>query len=374
MQDHGFSWQNVAYLGLSAPFQPYPMKICLHNALCATVNKRENTGQSQRIVDQPAPPAARKALHARSSVDCQQLPHRIFGCLSGPQRFLYILISALQTLPPPSQIEHPDEPTAPINENTTLPRHDALRFIASFCDFLPYPTTTRVSKFTVAAMDVADYEERYFILENRLASFQGPQPVAKRRASNATGSRAPKALSWPHKSPAPIDVCSCPILHASLENLPSNMYSSLVPASTSTRSPATPTMSAASSARKTSTAGRRTTTRYRSTSSTRVLAAGPSAQPLSWSWAMLPTRTRACRTCSRRARRPLPGAGRTKARRAGSARPSSSRRPAGSIRQRSSQTTTLRVPTVRSHLTAGSRATSPCSCHPPAHFHPSDIH
>ncbi|CAK7207855.1 hypothetical protein SEUCBS139899_010670 [Sporothrix eucalyptigena] len=55
-------------------------------------------------------------------------------------------------------------------------------------------------------MDATDYDEQYFVFDNRLASFQGPQPVAKRRPSTAAGSRAPKALTWPHKSPAPIDL------------------------------------------------------------------------------------------------------------------------------------------------------------------------
>ncbi|CAK7220124.1 hypothetical protein SCUCBS95973_004052 [Sporothrix curviconia] len=55
-------------------------------------------------------------------------------------------------------------------------------------------------------MDVTGYGEQYFVYDNRLASFQGPQPVAKRRPSAAAGSRAPKALTWPHKSPAPIDL------------------------------------------------------------------------------------------------------------------------------------------------------------------------
>jgi hypothetical protein len=41
-------------------------------------------------------------------------------------------------------------------------------------------------------------EEQYFLYENRLASFHGPKPVTKRRQSNAS-SRAPKALTWPHK-------------------------------------------------------------------------------------------------------------------------------------------------------------------------------
>lgn len=43
--------------------------------------------------------------------------------------------------------------------------------------------------------------------ENRLASFQGAQPIAKRGPSNAS-SRAPKALHWPHKSLSPADVSS----------------------------------------------------------------------------------------------------------------------------------------------------------------------
>lgn len=57
----------------------------------------------------------------------------------------------------------------------------------------------------------SDTMEEYFIQENRLASFTVPQPVAaKRRGSNAS-SRAPKALSWPHKSLKPIDVSYVPI-------------------------------------------------------------------------------------------------------------------------------------------------------------------
>ncbi|KAL1888549.1 hypothetical protein Sste5346_009505 [Sporothrix stenoceras] len=55
-------------------------------------------------------------------------------------------------------------------------------------------------------MDATDYDEQYFIFDNRLSSFQGPQPISKRRPSTAAGSRAPKALTWPHKSPAPIDL------------------------------------------------------------------------------------------------------------------------------------------------------------------------
>ncbi|KAK3378728.1 hypothetical protein B0T24DRAFT_522023 [Lasiosphaeria ovina] len=47
--------------------------------------------------------------------------------------------------------------------------------------------------------------ERYFVYENRLATFQAPQPVGKRRTSHA-GSRAPKSLHWPHKSLSPASV------------------------------------------------------------------------------------------------------------------------------------------------------------------------
>lgn len=54
----------------------------------------------------------------------------------------------------------------------------------------------------MAANDMNDY----FIYDNRLASFNGPQTVAKRRTSSAAHSRAPKALSWPHKSIKPADV------------------------------------------------------------------------------------------------------------------------------------------------------------------------
>lgn len=54
-------------------------------------------------------------------------------------------------------------------------------------------------------MSTDDVDE-YFIYENRLASFHGPQRVTKRRASTAATSRAPKTLSWPHKSIKPADV------------------------------------------------------------------------------------------------------------------------------------------------------------------------
>ncbi|KAH8847790.1 hypothetical protein MCOR27_001909 [Pyricularia oryzae] len=47
--------------------------------------------------------------------------------------------------------------------------------------------------------------DQYFVYENRLASFLEPQPVAKRRASNA-GSRTPKTLTWPHKFLPPFEL------------------------------------------------------------------------------------------------------------------------------------------------------------------------
>jgi hypothetical protein len=51
-----------------------------------------------------------------------------------------------------------------------------------------------------------DPDEQYFSYENRLASFRNPQPVAKSRVSTAA-SRAPKALTWPHKTLSPVAVC-----------------------------------------------------------------------------------------------------------------------------------------------------------------------
>ncbi|TLD17048.1 uncharacterized protein PgNI_01405 [Pyricularia grisea] len=47
--------------------------------------------------------------------------------------------------------------------------------------------------------------DQYFVYENRLASFLEPQPVAKRRASNAS-SRTPKTLTWPHKFLPPFEL------------------------------------------------------------------------------------------------------------------------------------------------------------------------
>ncbi|KAK4144553.1 uncharacterized protein C8A04DRAFT_11443 [Dichotomopilus funicola] len=48
-----------------------------------------------------------------------------------------------------------------------------------------------------------DADGFYFILENRLDSFQGPQPVSKGKASTA-GGRGSKATSWPHKTLSPV--------------------------------------------------------------------------------------------------------------------------------------------------------------------------
>ncbi|TLS30981.1 hypothetical protein PpBr36_03284 [Pyricularia pennisetigena] len=47
--------------------------------------------------------------------------------------------------------------------------------------------------------------DQYYVYENRLASFLEPQPVAKRRASNAS-SRTPKTLTWPHKFLPPFEL------------------------------------------------------------------------------------------------------------------------------------------------------------------------
>ncbi|EFX05936.1 chromosome segregation protein [Grosmannia clavigera kw1407] len=55
-------------------------------------------------------------------------------------------------------------------------------------------------------MDAVDEDAQFFVLENRLASFQGPQLVAKRRTSTAASARAPKTLTWPHRSPTAIDL------------------------------------------------------------------------------------------------------------------------------------------------------------------------
>jgi hypothetical protein len=72
----------------------------------------------------------------------------------------------------------------------------------------PFPhsaSAERSCRLRAANMALTGSEDRYYVYENRLASFQGAQPVTKRRPSNAS-SRAPKALHWPHKSLSPVDV------------------------------------------------------------------------------------------------------------------------------------------------------------------------
>ncbi|KAK4448490.1 hypothetical protein QBC34DRAFT_439237 [Podospora aff. communis PSN243] len=65
-------------------------------------------------------------------------------------------------------------------------------------------------------------EDRYYVYENRLASFQGAQPVTKRRASNAS-SRAPKALHWPHKSLSPVDLAKAGFFFEPFPGSPDNV-------------------------------------------------------------------------------------------------------------------------------------------------------
>lgn len=61
---------------------------------------------------------------------------------------------------------------------------------------------TRRAFSSLVEMDADGF---YFILENRLDSFQGPQPVSKGKASTA-GGRGSKATSWPHKTLSPAAV------------------------------------------------------------------------------------------------------------------------------------------------------------------------
>lgn len=61
------------------------------------------------------------------------------------------------------------------------------------------------------ASDAIDMD-KYFVYSNRLETFIQPRPIApKRRPSNAS-TRAPKTLSWPHKSIEPVDVRFCSLL------------------------------------------------------------------------------------------------------------------------------------------------------------------
>ncbi|KAK1768225.1 hypothetical protein QBC33DRAFT_619082 [Phialemonium atrogriseum] len=71
-------------------------------------------------------------------------------------------------------------------------------------------------------MAMTDADEWYFVYENRLASFQAPQPLAKRRASNAN-SRAPKTLTWPHKFLSPTDMAQAGFVFQPQPSNPDNV-------------------------------------------------------------------------------------------------------------------------------------------------------
>ncbi|KAK0620198.1 hypothetical protein B0T14DRAFT_456980 [Immersiella caudata] len=71
-------------------------------------------------------------------------------------------------------------------------------------------------------MALTSPEDRYYVYENRLASFQGAQPVTKRRASNAS-SRAPKALHWPHRSLSPVDLARAGFFFEPFPGSPDNV-------------------------------------------------------------------------------------------------------------------------------------------------------
>ncbi|KAK3938213.1 hypothetical protein QBC46DRAFT_460363 [Diplogelasinospora grovesii] len=65
-------------------------------------------------------------------------------------------------------------------------------------------------------MAMAESDERFFIFENRLASFQGPQPVAK--------SRTQKALHWPHKSLSPVELAKAGFVFEPHPASPDNVF------------------------------------------------------------------------------------------------------------------------------------------------------
>jgi len=114
-------------------------------------------------------------------------------------------------------------------------------------------------------MAADEFEGQYFVYEARLASFHGPQPVSKRRVSTAN-SRAPKTLTWPHKTPNAVAVGHPSPQSSALSCFAdSGRSSSPMPASTSTRIRATRTMCAAFYATRRWTAGKRTMTRWPST-------------------------------------------------------------------------------------------------------------
>ncbi|KAH8899744.1 hypothetical protein GQ53DRAFT_200907 [Thozetella sp. PMI_491] len=71
-------------------------------------------------------------------------------------------------------------------------------------------------------MAMTGADEQYFVYENRLASFKGPQPITKKRASNAS-SRAPRALHWPHKTLAPADLARAGFVFEPLQDNPDNV-------------------------------------------------------------------------------------------------------------------------------------------------------
>ncbi|KAK5661212.1 hypothetical protein OQA88_11103 [Cercophora sp. LCS_1] len=71
-------------------------------------------------------------------------------------------------------------------------------------------------------MAMPEPEDRFFVFENRLASFQGAQVVTKRRASNAS-SRAPKIVQWPHKSLSPVDLARAGFFFEPFSGSPDNV-------------------------------------------------------------------------------------------------------------------------------------------------------
>lgn len=62
----------------------------------------------------------------------------------------------------------------------------------------------------------SDAMDEYYIYDNRLASFTAPQAVAAKRRGSTASSRAPKALTWPHKSIKPAEVSTLLLLSLSL--------------------------------------------------------------------------------------------------------------------------------------------------------------
>ncbi|KAK1834269.1 hypothetical protein QBC39DRAFT_300943 [Podospora conica] len=72
------------------------------------------------------------------------------------------------------------------------------------------------------ALTVAD-EDRFFVYENRLSSFQGAQPLGgNRRASNAS-TRAPKGRRWPHKWLSPVELAKAGFFWEPYDSSPDNV-------------------------------------------------------------------------------------------------------------------------------------------------------